>query len=407
MAENLHGIRSTAPGDRAGNELNLRSGLLIAFLAFAFLCFAVVLTHRHRISSSFRMAFLADPLFANGGDGYYCFRIPSIVQLPDGTLLAFAEARKNDCDDFGNIRIVMRSSHDDGKRWGSLQVVATNGNLQTGNPAPVVDTMDPRYPQGRVFLLYTTSDAPEIDLAEGHGSAHVWYRASIDGGKTWAPPVEITTSVKLPSWGNYGTGPGHGLQLSTGPHRGRIFIPGFHTEGPPRPDQSEGRAQGFFSDDHGQTWSLGASVDWPSTSESTAAQAADGSVVMNSREESGKSRARIVSISSDGGAHWDKTFAAHDLPDPECEGSMISYAPPGRAPVLLFSNLLNTNKDRQGLAVSESMDGGLTWPKHRVIDKGSSAYSDLVAMRGDKLGILWERWVDGIHFRVEPMKDLF
>jgi sialidase-1 len=128
---------------------------------------------------------------------------------------------------------------------------------------------------------------------------------------------------------------------------------------------------------------------------------------MNSRDESGKSRARIVSISSDGGAHWNKTFIAHDLPDPACEGSMISYSPPGGMPVLLFSNLLNTNKDRQGLAVSESMDGGLTWPKHRVIDKGSSAYSDLVAMRGDKLGILWERWVDGIHFRVEPMKDIF
>jgi sialidase-1 len=414
MADESSGIGPALPkkfaaaGERRGDRGPLaRADFWIALVACIAVCGAIAVKHRHRISSSVRRAFSPAPVFANGSHSYACFRIPAVVQLPDGTLLAFAEARRKDCDDFGDIQIVMRTSRNSGKHWSPMQVVASNGHLQTGNPAPVVDTMDPRYPQGRVFLFYTAADAAEDELAKGRGSLHIWYRTSVDGGATWAPPVDITASVKLPSWGNYGTGPGHALQLGSGPHHGRILVPGYHSEGPPQPDQSEARAQSFFSDDHGQTWSLGPTVALPATSESTAAQAADGSVVMNSRDESGRSGARIVSISSSAGERWDKTFVAHDLPDPACEGSMVAYTPPGKTPVLLFSNLLNTNPDRQGLAVSESTDGGLTWPKHTVINRGSSAYSDLVVMRGGKLGILWERWSDGILFTTRPIDKLF
>jgi sialidase-1 len=385
-----------------------RFGLRLCLLAVAFVCVMAMLLPARRIASKIRRAFEAAPLFANGTGGYHCYRIPAIVQTPDGTLLAFAEARKNDCDDFGDIQIVMRSSHDDGQSWSSLQTVASNGKLQTGNPVPVVDTMDPRYLHGRVFLIYTTADVSEGELIKGHGSAHVWYRVSTDDGSRWESPVEITASVKLPAWGLYGVGPGHGLQLTDSPHKGRIFIPAFHSEGRPGGAQIEGGAHGFFSDNHGQTWTLGATVAWPGSSESTAAQAGDGSLVMNSRDDSGNSRARIVSISRSAGERWDTTFVAHDLPDLVCEGSMVSYVGPHDKPALLFSNLLKSNAEyRQGLAVSESTDGGRTWRKHTVIYKWSSAYSDLVSMRRGELGILWERGDEGIVFQRRPIVGLF
>lgn len=421
MAEELRAIRRAAAGDFAGirdhsaGKLNVRAGFWIALLVFAGLCLLVAFRHHQRITTTFRRAFSVAPVFANGSKGYHCFRIPAIVQAPDGTLLAFAEGRKYNCDDFGDIQIVMRRSHDGGKHWSPLTVVASNGNLQTGNPAPVVDTMDRRYPQGRIFLFYTSADVSEDDLAKGHGSTHVWYRASTDGGETWATPVEITDSVKLPEWNNYGTGPGHALELSSGPYRGRILVQGFHGEGPTQQGQTEARAQAFFSDDHGQTWRLGASAASPTSSESTAAQAADSSVVMNSRDESGASKSRIISISTSGGEHWEKMFVAHDLPDPECEGSMVSFTPPGKTSVLLFSNLLNSNpgqqglnvSDRHGLTISESLDGGLSWPKHKVIYKGGSAYSDMVVMPAGTLGILFEREDDGIVFETRRIADLF
>jgi sialidase-1 len=343
------------------------------------------------------------PVFAGGMQGYRCFRIPAIVETPDGTLLAFAEGRRNSCADFGDVQIVLRSSKDEGKTWSALRVVASNGRPQTGNPSPVVDALDPRYPKGRIFLFYNTGDAPESAIDRGQGTRRTWYRASVDEGTTWSAPVEITASVTLPSWRGYAVGPGHALQLAEGPHAGRIIVPANHTEGGP-PSTSE--AHTFYSDDHGRTWHLGATVDWRGSNESTVAEGADGSVVMNSRDQTGKSHARILSISKDGAAHWKATFVAHDLPDAVCEGSMIAYSPQKGAPLLLFSNAANT-KERRELTISVSRDNGHTWPKHTLIDSGPSAYSDLVVMRNRRLGILWERGNQGgIVFESRPLAPL-
>lgn len=344
----------------------------------------------------------AQVVFANGAEGYRCFRIPAIVETPGGTLLAFAEGRRNSCADFGDVQIVLRTSRNRGKTWSALRVVASYGHLQAGNAGPVVDTLDPKYPHGRVFLFYNTGDAPESAIDRGQGSRRTWYRTSIDGGKTWSVPIDITASVKLPSWRGYAVGPGHALQLTEGPHAGRILVPANHTEGGP-PSTSE--AHTFYSDDHGRTWHLGAIVNWPGSNESTAAQGVDGSVVMNSRDQSGHSHARIVSISRDGGMRWDSTFIARDLPDPICEGSMIAYTRRNGPPVLLFSNDANT-KARRDLTVSVSRDNGRAWAKHMLIDAGPSGYSDIVVMRSGRLGILWERSKDGIVFATRPLASV-
>src|SRR5690606_18253985 len=94
------------------------------------------------------------PVFVSGEDGYGSYRIPAMVKAPNGDLLAFAEGRVHHAGDFGDIDIVMKRSTDNGKTWGALQRVAEYGELQAGNPAPVVDLLDPAYPQGRIFLFY-------------------------------------------------------------------------------------------------------------------------------------------------------------------------------------------------------------------------------------------------------------
>ncbi|MCA6456564.1 MAG: exo-alpha-sialidase, partial [Chitinophagaceae bacterium] len=100
----------------------------------------------------------AVPVFVSGTEGYRIFRIPAIIRLPDGDLLAFAEGRVTGGADFGDIDIVLKRSRDKGRTWSTLQKVTDNDTLQSGNPAPVVDLTDPRYPKGRIFLFYNTGN---------------------------------------------------------------------------------------------------------------------------------------------------------------------------------------------------------------------------------------------------------
>ena len=345
------------------------------------------------------------PVFVNGTDGYTCFRIPAIVKTPDGTLLAFAEARLKSCADFGNVRIVMRTSRNQGRTWSALRTVADNDNLQAGNPAPAVDTQDARYPKGRVFLIYCTGNAPERDVLRGKGVRRVWYKTSADDGKTWSPPVEITTSVKLPSWRAYGTGPGHALQIVGGRYSGRIVIPAYHSQTMPGSLAQNYVAHTFFSDNHGRSWTLGANVPIPGSNESTAAQIQSGGIVMNSRDQSG-THLRILSFSNDGTRSWIKSSVAHDLIGPTCEGSMISVPVSGKGSVLLFSNPANTSL-RWDLTVSASTDGGKTWPRHTLLYSGPSAYSDIALLQHHRLGILFERGNEGgIVFFTWPISSL-
>src|SRR5688572_1473593 len=78
-------------------------------------------------------------LFKAGDDGYACYRIPAIVTTTKGTVLAFAEARKNNCGDAGDIDLVVKRSSDNGKTWSNLAVVWSDGENTCGNPAPVID----------------------------------------------------------------------------------------------------------------------------------------------------------------------------------------------------------------------------------------------------------------------------
>ena len=87
-------------------------------------------------------------VFESGADGYASYRIPAIVKLKNGHLIAFAEGRVDGAGDFGNVDIVYKTSRDSGKTWGALRVAVDNGEYQVGNAAPILDLLDPRYPHG-------------------------------------------------------------------------------------------------------------------------------------------------------------------------------------------------------------------------------------------------------------------
>ena len=46
-------------------------------------------------------------VFKGGQEWHAIYRIPAIISLPSGELLAFAEGRVNGSDDFGDVNLVM------------------------------------------------------------------------------------------------------------------------------------------------------------------------------------------------------------------------------------------------------------------------------------------------------------
>ncbi len=342
-------------------------------------------------------------VFENGVNGYQCYRIPTIVKSPSGELLAFAEGRRDDCGDFGDVDIVLKRSTDGGKSWGTLAVAADFGTDQAGNPAPVFDLTDPRYPKGRLFLFFNTGTASEADVRDGKGIREVWYQTSLDRGRTWSEAVNITTQVSKPlapaidsaydfkeDWRSYANTPGHALQIGKGLYNGRIFVGANHSAGPPQPNYQDYAAHAYYSDDHGTTFRLSPTIDFAGGNEATAAETADGSLVFNFRNQSGEPRYRVQAFTYDAGQTWKEVKVMQDLPDPVCQGSLISYTPRTGPRVLLFSNP-NSQTKRENLSVRTSTDDGRSWSPGKTVYAGASAYSDLVVDRENNIGILYEK----------------
>jgi sialidase-1 len=349
------------------------------------------------------------PVFVSGAEGHKSYRIPAIIGLPNGDLLAFAEGRVHGSGDFGDINIVMKRSSDKGNTWGVLQQVAEFDSLQAGNPAPVVDLTDPLYPKGRIFLFYNTGNNHEGEVRKGHGYKQVWYKTSTDNGNTWSEPIDITTQVHRPlqpqlnaaynfpeDWRTYANTPGHAMQFQKGRYKGRIFVSANHSAGGPQNAGRDYDAHGFYTSDHGKTFQLGASINKPGSNESMATELSQSKLMMNSRNQSGDVKARIVSISSDGGASWDTTWFDQTLVDPVNQGSILTLCNKKKNSILAFCNAADA-KRRDNLTLRISFDEGKTWKKKFVIAKSTdnkgdyAAYSDIIKISKKKIGILYER----------------
>lgn len=348
-------------------------------------------------------------VFVSGTEGHKSYRIPAIIGLPTRDLLAFCEGRVHGAGDFGDINIVMKRSSDGGKTWQALQTIVDADSLQAGNPAPVVDVNDPAYPRGRIFLFYNTGNNHEGEVRKGNGLREVWYKTSTDNGTTWSDPVNITLQVHRPrqprvnaaynfaeEWRSYANTPGHAMQFQNGKHKGRIFVAANHSAGDPQKQFMDYKAFGFYTDDHGKTFRIGEDVNLQGSNESMATELSNNKLMMNSRNQRGDVKARIISISSDGGASWDTTYFDTTLVDPVNQGSILTIGKRKGKNIIAFCNA-DDAKRRDNLTLRISYDEGKTWSKNYRIDKGAesnndfTAYSDIVPLSDKQIGVLYER----------------
>jgi sialidase-1 len=361
------------------------------------------------ILSSYQVVSQTYSVFTSGKEGHKSYRIPAIIALPSGELLAFAEGRVNNSGDFGDINIVLKKSKDGGKRWSELQVLVNYDSLQAGNPAPVVDMLDPEHPQGVVYLFYNTGNNHEADVRKGKGLREVWYIKSHDKGSSWSAPVNITVQTHRPmqpqvnpayafieDWRAYANTPGHAFQFQKGKFKGRIFVAANHSAGPPQTQGRDYQAHGFYSDDHGKTFRLAATLDIPGSNECMGAELSGDRMMMTVRNQRGDIRKRILAYSDNGGASWDTAYFDSTLTDPVCQGSILTLGYKKGNAIVAVCNPADS-KRRDNLTVRISYDEGKSWDKNIVIDRSAdaardwTAYSDLVLVGKKNIGVLYER----------------
>ncbi|WP_226967289.1 sialidase family protein [Streptomyces phaeolivaceus] len=355
--------------------------------------------------------------YVSGQGGYDTYRIPAAVTTRSGTVLAFAEGRRNGAGDTGNIDVVLRRSGDGGCTWGPLRVVAAGQGDTRGNPAPVVD---PR--TGRVVLVtsYNGGTVTEGQIMRGEVTAEqsrrVFVQTSRDDGRRFTAPRDITADVKLPGWRWYATGPGHAVALTRGPHAGRLVVPANHSAAPPAGSADSGQepryygAHAIHSDDGGRTWRIGFVDDsydgLDNANENIAAELPDGRLYFSARDQHGTSPGnRLDAYSGDGGDSLDRPYTVQPtlLDVPVVQASVLPL--PSGGP-LLFSGPSDPTT-RRAMSVWRSADGGTTFTRATTLSQRPAAYSDLVALGRTHVGLLHETGTTGpyetIEFRRLPL----
>jgi len=321
-------------------------------------------------------------VFVSGRDGYHTYRIPAIVVTNEGTLLAFCEGRKSSSSDHGDVDLVMKRSENNGETWLEQQVVYEKGrtdDITIGNPCPVVD--------GQTGIIW-------LPFCEDNNDVFITH--SEDGGKTWVSPRKITSDVKDPEWGWYATGPGVGIQIQHGAKSGRLVIPCNHSVNRKRPGDNNyfsfKHSHVFYSDDHGKSWTLGASAA-AGTNESQVVELTDGRLMLNMRNynktDGGKMRA--VACSEDFGESWGKLQFDPTLIEPVCQASILRYSWPedGQKSRILFSNPAD-REERVRMTVRLSYDEGRTWPVKRIVHPERCEYSCLTVLQDSTIGLLFK-----------------
>lgn len=280
----------------------------------------------------------------------------------------------------------------------------------------VVDPVKPAYSdKGDLYkgdqllgnIYFTTNKTSPFRIAK---DSYLWMSYSDDDGKTWSAPQDITPMVKADWMKFLGVGPGTGIVLRNGPHKGRILIPVYTTNNVSHLDGSQS-SRVIYSDDHGKTWHAGEAVNdnrqvdgqkihsstmnnrRAQNTESTVVQLNNGDVKLFMRGLTGDLQ---VATSKDGGVTWEKDIKRYpQVKDVYVQMSAIHTMHEGKEYIIL-SNAGGPKRENGMVHLARVEENGeLTWLKHNPIQKGEFAYNSLQELGNGEYGILYEHTEKG------------
>ena len=355
-------------------------------------------------------------------------RIPTLLVLPNGTLLAFADRRYEgsgdiEGDDKTKVEVWCKRSEDNGNTWKDpVRVTPQTSGLKTshGDAGVVYDKTT-----GHILALVIGQNGLWYGTPED--SSHIWVVRSTDEGRTWETPVDITHFILgkdcpdpvRKNWGAGFVASGNGTQLSSGR---LIFSIAVRTTSVADGKKS-GQTQNFalFSDDGGYTWQL--SDNSPTANgqkgesgltgygdEAKITELSDGRLYMQIRPNNSPTWHRRISYSYDQGKTWSPAVKDSQLPSSASNGDLMYYTSTAAGwdknrllcafDIQPYSgdNGMKNILDAGGSNISGgpgypaffiSYDDGKTW-QGRCWLKGASAYSSFNILNDGSIGVLVE-----------------
>ena len=253
---------------------------------------------------------------------------------------------------------------------------------------------------GNVYFEYSDKNIFRVS-----NTNYLWMSYSDDDGKTWSAPKDITYGIRK-DWMHFlGTGPGTGIALHSGPHKGRLVIPVYTTNNVSYLSGSQS-SRVIYSDDHGETWQAGEAVNdnrpvgnqtihsstmnnpGAQNTESTVVQLNNGDLKLFMRGLTGDLQ---VATSKDGGATWEKDVKRYsDVKDVYVQMSAIHTVQDGKEYIVL-SNAGGPGRYNGLVHLARvEANGELTWLKHNPIQSGKFAYNSLQDLGNGEFGLLYE-----------------
>ena len=349
-----------------------------------------------------------DMVFSNVNCNY---RIPELLALPNGDLLAFADRRYNGSGDLPNrIEVYVKKSTNNGTNWGAEKQVTPTSLSKSdgyGDTAAVLDRKTGNViavvAHGQGFFQSTSKDPIRIITIR-----------SRNNGESWEAPIDITSQIygagcrdlTRRNWQGAFVTSGNGLQL----RNGRLCFVLVVRE------TTQTAVTGIknylmYSDDGGYKWkvSRGSPKNPKGGNEAKVVELnQDGHLLMNIRPN-GAPWVRYLARSYDYGETWTEAKPQNDLPSSGSNGDTIYYTSTlnGYDKNRLIT-LVDARPYRSGANGGPglptfyiSYDEGYTWSNSKCMYSYNAGYSSLAILKDGSIGILAElgnSWNGPIYF---------